>query len=138
MRAMSAWRCTYAALTALTALAAHATYPEKPLRFVVGLAPGGGVDFTARTLAARLAISMGQAVVVDNRAGAGGSIAAGIVARSAADGYTLLLGSRSAGEMEFITGALTGAGATVGGGGVAAENVGQEEVVVAGAAGFGQ
>ena len=95
MRAISAWHCTYATLTALTALAAHATYPEKPLRFVVGLAPGGGVDFTARTLAARLAVSMGQAVVVDNRAGAGGSIAAGIVARSAADGYTLLLGSRS-------------------------------------------
>jgi len=95
MRAISAWHCTYATLKALTALAAHATYPEKPLRFVVGLAPGGGVDFTARTLAARLAVSMGQAVVVDNRAGAGGSIAAGIVARSAADGYTLLLGSRS-------------------------------------------
>jgi tripartite-type tricarboxylate transporter receptor subunit TctC len=84
-----------AALAGLTTGAAAAAYPDKPIRFVVGLAPGGGVDFTARTLAARLAAAFGQQVVVDNRPGAGGSIAAAIVARSAADGYTMLLGSRS-------------------------------------------
>jgi tripartite-type tricarboxylate transporter receptor subunit TctC len=92
---MSALRCMFSALAALAALAAHAAYPEKPIRFVVGLAPGGGTDFTARTIAARLSASLGQQVVVDNRAGAGGGIAANIVARSAPDGYTLLLGSRS-------------------------------------------
>jgi len=85
-----------AALAAATASTpAAAAYPDKPIRFVVGLAPGGGVDFTARTIATRLSGALGQPVVVDNRAGAGGSIAANIVARSAADGYTMLLGSRS-------------------------------------------
>ena len=71
-------RCMLAALAAAPMLGVHAAYPDKPLRFVVGLAPGGASDFTARTLAARLAASLGQQVVVDNRAGAGGSIAATI------------------------------------------------------------
>lgn len=87
-------RCL-AVLYGVAACTAGAAYPDKPIRFVAGLAAGGGVDFTARTIAARLSATLGQQVVVDNRPGAGGSIAANIVARSAPDGYTLLLGSRS-------------------------------------------
>ncbi len=95
VHALPALRCLFAALLAWPFIGVQAAYPEKPVRFVVGLAPGGASDFAARTIAARLSASIGQQVVVDNRAGAGGSIAAGIVARSAPDGYTMLLGSRS-------------------------------------------
>jgi len=75
--------------------AAARDYPDKPIRFLVGLAPGGGVDFTARMISAKLSAALGQQVIVDNRAGAGGSIAASLAAKSAPDGYTMLMGSRS-------------------------------------------
>ena len=66
-------------------------YPERPVRLVVPWPPGGGVDIVARTLSPKLTESLGQSVVVDNRAGASGMLGTGLAARAPADGYTLLL-----------------------------------------------
>ena len=68
------------------------TYPSKPIRFVTAFPAGGPSDIVARAFGKRMAEIMGQPVVIDNRAGAGGNIGAEHVAKSAADGYTLLLG----------------------------------------------
>jgi tripartite-type tricarboxylate transporter receptor subunit TctC len=68
-------------------------YPAKPIRMVIALAPGGGVDTTGRFIAQKLNEAWGQNVVADNRPGAGGSIAAEVVARAAPDGYTMLMTS---------------------------------------------
>lgn len=68
---------------------AQTAYPAKPVRLVVGFSPGGGQDIAARILARHLSASWGQSVVVDNRAGANGMIAAAAVAAAAPDGYTL-------------------------------------------------
>ena len=67
-------------------------YPSKPVRVLVGFAPGGGTDVVARVISQKLSEWWGQGVVVENRAGATGTIAAEIVAKSPADGYTLILG----------------------------------------------
>lgn len=86
-------RALLASALALAApLAVAQAYPNKPIRLLVGYAAGGGVDAMARMLAQRLAPLLGQQVVVENRAGASGMIAAEAVARSAPDGYTLLMG----------------------------------------------
>ena len=68
-------------------------YPSRPINMVIGFAPGGGTDTAARIIAKKLAEEMGQTVVVENKPGAGGNIATDYVAKSAPDGYTILLGS---------------------------------------------
>jgi tripartite-type tricarboxylate transporter receptor subunit TctC len=80
------------AALAVPALALAQAYPAKPVRVLVGFAPGGGTDVVARVISQKLSEWWGQGVVVENRAGATGTIAAEIVAKSPADGYTLILG----------------------------------------------
>jgi tripartite-type tricarboxylate transporter receptor subunit TctC len=73
--------------------AAAQTYPQRPIRLIAPYPSGGGIDTVARALAEKLAPRLGQSIVVDNRPGAGATIGAELLARSAADGYTLMLGS---------------------------------------------
>jgi tripartite-type tricarboxylate transporter receptor subunit TctC len=77
----------------LFATAVHAQpYPAKPVRMVVGFPPGGGTDVVARIITPRYSELLGQAVVIENRPGATGTMAAGQVAKSAPDGYTIMMG----------------------------------------------
>ena len=69
---------------------ADATYPDKPLKFVVPYPPGGGTDVVARMVQQRLQAALGQPIVIENKGGAGGSLGTDIVAKSAPDGYTVL------------------------------------------------
>ena len=73
--------------------AAAQQYPVKPIRLLVPTTPGGSVDTLARSIGPKLSERMGQQVVVENRAGAGGAIAAEVTAKSPADGYTLMIGT---------------------------------------------
>jgi len=82
-----------AAVLALSPALASAQYPNKPVKLVVGFAPGGAADTVARAYSEYLSRNLGQPVVIENRAGAGSSIAADVVAKSAADGYTVLIAS---------------------------------------------
>jgi tripartite-type tricarboxylate transporter receptor subunit TctC len=91
----------WVAAAALLAMPAFAQkYPEKPIRLIVPYAPGGNIDITARTISPGLSEALGGSVVVDNRAGASGTIGVDLVAKSPPDGYTLVVGS---------TGTITGA-----------------------------
>lgn len=78
---------------ALPATAFAQNYPQKPITLVVPYAPGGATDIIGRVVAEEMSIGLGQRLVVENRAGAGGSIGAAAVARAQPDGYTLLLGA---------------------------------------------
>ena len=84
-----------AAVLALIAPSAPGAYPEKPIRLVVPFAPGGGTDLLGRFVADRLAGVIGTPIVIDNRAGAGGTIGAAMVAKAVPDGYTFLFTSAS-------------------------------------------
>jgi tripartite-type tricarboxylate transporter receptor subunit TctC len=82
-------------VSALACQAQTARYPDRPVKIFVGFAAGGGTDVAARILAHKLTEALGQSVVVENRPGVSGMIAAETVAKSAADGYTLMMGSQT-------------------------------------------
>ena len=87
----------FAALAFAVAAAAQGdAYPSRPIRLVVPYAPGGVSDITGRIVAQKMSELLGQSVVVDNRAGAGGMVGTGSVAKSEPDGYTIVLSSLSA------------------------------------------
>src|SRR3954462_13836472 len=85
----------FAAGFVLSTLAVAQQYPTKPIRFVVGFTAGGASDITSRIIGQKLTEHLGQPVIIDNRAGASGTIAGGIVAKAPADGYTMLAGATS-------------------------------------------
>ena len=80
-----------AALAVHTGVATAQPYPNKPIRIIIGFAPGGGADINARLLGPKLGEMLGQPVIIENRQGAGANIAHELVAKAASDGYTLLL-----------------------------------------------
>ncbi|MGZ8157027.1 MAG: tripartite tricarboxylate transporter substrate binding protein [Burkholderiales bacterium] len=93
-------RLTETILAALIAATLHGvalaqSYPSKPVRIVVGFPPGGATDVVARTISQKLGESLGQSVIVDNRAGAASNIGAELVAKSPRDGHTLFMGTVS-------------------------------------------
>lgn len=88
-------RKTIAAILLLAASAAFAQYPAKPVRIVVAFPPGGSTDLAARVLGEKLGAALGQTFIVENKPGASGNIGAEFVAKSAPDGYTLLMAATS-------------------------------------------
>ena len=99
MKTTGSLRAALAITLALTcaagALLAQVGYPDRPIKLLVGFGAGGGTDIVARLLAPEMSNSLGQSVVVENRTGASGMIAAADVAKSPPDGYTLMLGTQT-------------------------------------------
>src|SRR6218665_90101 len=89
------FRPMFLALALAASTLAPAAYPENPVPLIVPWAAGGSTDILARALADRLGKSLGQPVIVDNKAGASGNIGSAVVAKARPDGYTLLVGSMS-------------------------------------------
>ena len=89
-------RCLIAACVSFLAVAgsfaAELAYPTRPIRLLIPFAPGGGADTLARIISPKMTDALGQTWVVDNRGGAGGNLAAEIVAKAAPDGYTVFMG----------------------------------------------
>ena len=101
IRRAAQWCCLFCFLTAAGAAVAQ-PYPTKPVRFVIPYAPGGGTDLTARPIAVKLTERWGKSVFLDNRPGGGGMIGAEIVAKSAPDGYTILISAASEMSMNLM------------------------------------
>jgi tripartite-type tricarboxylate transporter receptor subunit TctC len=87
----------------LSGWAAAQAYPAKPVRLVVPFPPGGATDILARAISIKAAEKLGQAIIIDNRAGAGGTIGSALVAKAPADGYTLLIATGSTHSIGPIT-----------------------------------
>jgi tripartite-type tricarboxylate transporter receptor subunit TctC len=85
----------FCGLSSYSGLLFAQAYPTKPVKLVVGFAPGGAADYVARSITEAFGRALGQTVIVENKAGGGSSIAANIVAKSAPDGYTILIASPS-------------------------------------------
>src|SRR5215467_9164415 len=77
-------------------------YPNKPIRFIVPLAPGGAIDFIARAVGERMSLTVGQQIVVENRTGAGGTIGMDAAMKSDPDGYTILITNDNAASAPHI------------------------------------
>jgi len=90
-------------LAMVTGWAAALAYPAKPVRLVVPFPPGGATDILARAISIKAAEKLGQAIIIDNRAGAGGTIGSALVAKAPADGYTLLIATGSTHSIGPIT-----------------------------------
>ncbi|HEY4296373.1 MAG TPA: tripartite tricarboxylate transporter substrate-binding protein, partial [Paraburkholderia sp.] len=95
LRKWLAFACFAAGIVCVATPAGAQDYPRRPIRLIVPFTPGGGTDLVARTVAAKAGELLGGSIVVDNRAGAGGTIGTEFVARADPDGYTLGLVSGS-------------------------------------------
>lgn len=105
-KALGALALSVSALAGMAQTTTARDYPSHPIKMIIPYAAGGPMDFIGRTLAPRLAQSLGQPLVIDNRAGAGGAIGTDAVAKSPADGYTLLNTSSSHASLPVVSASL--------------------------------